>query len=222
MLKVLVAPDDRVEPKLSLIEPGQHLCHRTRSDTKTSRMKPTVDVPEQTGADQPFRTALFHHSPAASLITRISDGEIVEVNEAFCRLTGYRREELIGTATTTLGLYANPGDRERLLAAFRRDGRVQDLELDVCRRSGEIRSVVASYEAISMDGSDCFLGTAIDITGRKRAERALTESESRFRHLTTMTNDLFYSCRRHGGRALPASSGWGATPAACSGSATTN
>lgn len=159
-------------------------------------MKPTVDVPEQTGADQPFRTALFHHSPAASLITRISDGEIVEVNEAFCRLTGYRREELIGTATTTLGLYANPGDRERLLAAFRRDGRVQDLELDVCRRSGEIRSVVASYEAISMDGSDCFLGTAIDITGRKRAERALTESESRFRHLTTMTNDLFYSCRR--------------------------
>ncbi len=34
VLKVLVAPDDRVEPKLSLIEPGQHLCHRTRSDTK--------------------------------------------------------------------------------------------------------------------------------------------------------------------------------------------
>ena len=159
-------------------------------------MKPTVDVPEQTGAEQPFRSALFHHSPAASMITRISNGEIVEVNEAFCHLVGYRREELIGNATTALGLYAHPGDRERLLAAFQRDGRVQELELDVCRRSGEIRSVVASYEAISMDGIDCFIGTAIDITERKRAERALKESESRFRHLTTMSNDLFYSCRR--------------------------
>jgi diguanylate cyclase (GGDEF)-like protein/PAS domain S-box-containing protein len=159
-------------------------------------MKPTVEIPEQAGADESFHTALFHHSPAATLITRVSDGEVQDVNEPFCRLTGYRREELIGNTTTALGLYANPRDRERLVDAFRRDGQVRDIEIDVRARSGEIRSVVASFEAIRVNGADCFIGSAVDVTQRKRAERAVAESESRFRHLTTMTNDLFYSCRR--------------------------
>lgn len=159
-------------------------------------MMPTVEVPGQCGTEESFRTVLFHHSPVASMISRISTGEIEEANEAFCRLIGYRRDELVGQTTTALGLFANPQDRERLLDGFRRDGCVRDIEIDVRCRSGEVRSVVASYEAVSLNGHDCFIGCAIDITQRKRAEQAMAESEDRFRHLTTMTNDLFYSCRR--------------------------
>jgi diguanylate cyclase (GGDEF)-like protein/PAS domain S-box-containing protein len=157
---------------------------------------PIVAEPDGPGAEGSFRTALFHHSPVATLISLISSGVIQDANEAFCQLVGYRHEDLVGRTTNDLNLWANPQDRQRLTEMFQRDGQVRDIEIDCRTRSGEIRYLVASFEAIHLNGLDCFISTAVDITRRKSAEQAVAESESRFRHLTTMTNDLFYSCRR--------------------------
>ena len=48
--------------------------------------------------------------------------------------------------------------------------------------------------AISGDGR--VMGFCSDVTERKQAQRALSDSESRFRRISSLTSDLVYSCRR--------------------------
>jgi diguanylate cyclase (GGDEF)-like protein/PAS domain S-box-containing protein len=53
-----------------------------------------------------------------------------------------------------------------------------------------------SLEAIQLGEQDCFISTALDITESKQAEARLSESEQRFRCVTSMTSDMFYTCDR--------------------------
>ena len=39
---------------------------------------------------------IFHAGPAPMTINALPDGQYVDVNDAFCQLVGYSREELIG------------------------------------------------------------------------------------------------------------------------------
>ena len=60
-------------------------------------------------ADAFFQT-LFQSSPDAALVTRMRDGAILHVNDEFCHITWFTREEAIGKTATELKLYLNPDD----------------------------------------------------------------------------------------------------------------
>lgn len=46
----------------------------------------------------------FMTNPAAVILSRLADGLQLDVNEAYCRLVGYSREELLGHPTSEFGL----------------------------------------------------------------------------------------------------------------------
>jgi diguanylate cyclase (GGDEF)-like protein/PAS domain S-box-containing protein len=142
--------------------------------------------------------ALFYCSPVALVLTSMTDGRIVDLNDAYCQLVGYRREELVGHTSLELGLWADSADRQKVLELVHRDGRVRQLEIALRTRSGEIRHLEVSFEATRLNGEDCFISTAIDVTARMQAASALAERERLFRHVTRMTSDLFYTCQRGG------------------------
>ena len=112
----------------------------------------------------------FLGSPDAILITRVSDGQILDVNESFIRLSGFSREEAVGRSTIALDLWADPGDRERCVTALRDEGSVRDLEFDFRTRSGEVLQCMLSGSLIDVDGEPHILLIVRDITERKQAE----------------------------------------------------
>src|SRR4029453_3874204 len=61
----------------------------------------------------------FRARPGSLVISRLADGVVLEVNESFLAITGYERDEIIGQSTLSLGLYANPEDRQRAVNALR-------------------------------------------------------------------------------------------------------
>ena len=61
---------------------------------------------------------LFETSPIPTLITRIADSRILQVNEAFVLGNAYSRERLLQSDTQELELWADPAQREALLAEF--------------------------------------------------------------------------------------------------------
>ena len=82
--------------------------------------------------------ASIDHSPIATVITdaRLPDNPIVAVNRAFCELTGYGREEIVGRNCRFLaGAGTEPAARATLCRAVA-EGRPALVELTNYRKDG--------------------------------------------------------------------------------------
>jgi two-component system sensor kinase FixL len=129
-------------------------------------------VEERRKAAERFVKA-FRSSPDAIMIKRRSDFHIIEVNERWEELFGYRREEAIGRTASELNLYLSKADRARLIARNASDGgSVRDLEMPVCTRTGEVRQALFCAEVVDLAGERCLIVIIRDITDRKRIEEA--------------------------------------------------
>jgi PAS domain S-box-containing protein len=126
-------------------------------------------------------SATFHASVDPIIISRLGDGLIIDVNEAYLRLTGCPREALIGMTTLQLGLVADPDGRAWRAAQAREHGSLRDAPSLLRTRSGELRDCLQTSFAIEVDGQPCWVSVMRDVTEAKRAERALQASEERLR-----------------------------------------
>ena len=123
--------------------------------------------------------SMFQSSPNAMLLTRLEDGSMLEVNEQFEKITGYAAAEAIGRTTAELKLFAEDSMRETMADLLRNGQRVQDLEIDYRRKSGERFRGQLSADVILVGGERVILSSVSDITDRKRLElereRMITE-----------------------------------------------
>lgn len=156
--------------------------HRTQSGGTISihsditRLKQEEDALRQ--SEQRFSRA-FQFSPGSTAIAEIDDGALIDVNEKWQETFGWTREEVIGKSVQDLGIWADRSDRCRFIELLRADGRVRNFEARQCSREGDVRDMVVSGETVPLDGKPRLLITSHDITERKRAERALHDSEAR-------------------------------------------
>ena len=150
-------------------------------------------------SEESYRTIL-RTAPYSIAISRISDGCYLEVNKAFCRRTGYSREEALGRTPFDLNLYKNPSDRERMIQTLRDQGQVEDMEINVRTKDGRRLEGMVSSRPIRYKGEDCMLSMTVDISALKRTQRALEESEKRFRTIfETAADPIFLTDAQSGG-----------------------
>lgn len=112
----------------------------------------------------------FQASPALIALTRLSDGTFVAVNEAFCKISGYREDEVIGRGALDLKIYDQPGQRDEYVREIREQGRVRDREHRLRTKDGSLLTVLTSGESFELDGVPHLLTVGLDITARKQAE----------------------------------------------------
>jgi PAS domain S-box-containing protein len=143
-------------------------------------------------SEQKYRT-LFNDSRDAIYITS-REGKFLDVNPALLELLGYAREEMIDK-TNVHNIYVNPADRDRFQREIERKGSVRDYEVKFCKKNGtEMDCLLTSTVRRSPNGTVLgYQGIIRDVTERKRAERALQESEARYRAIVEDQTELI--CR---------------------------
>ena len=131
-------------------------------------------------SEERFATA-FRRGPLAFMLTSTRDNRYIEVNDAFEEITGYQREEVIGKTPYDIGLWVKPEQRVELVEQAKATGYFRAIETPFRTKSGEIRQALGTGTLIDIDGEQCLLSVAVDITDRKRALESLRDSEELLR-----------------------------------------
>src|SRR6266498_240316 len=145
------------------------------------------DITERKRAEEALRESeerfakAFRASPDGLVITRQSDGVILEVNDSWRQMLGYGSDEVIGKGWAHFDFPIDPTDRRHVRAIMEEQGYIRDFEMAIKRKSGEALIARISIEPIELRGEPCFVTIVHDITQRKRAEEALRESEEQAR-----------------------------------------
>ncbi len=133
--------------------------------------------------EQIFDT-VFRSAPIAALISDTREGRIKDANRVFEDLSGYGIDEARGQRATDLGLWVSRRERDQVRGV--RDGQGHALrahEVRLRNRRGEDRVMLLSTDRIFLDGEECQLWYATDITERKRAESELARYRNHLEEL---------------------------------------
>jgi diguanylate cyclase (GGDEF)-like protein/PAS domain S-box-containing protein len=123
-------------------------------------------------------------------------GAIVDVNEAFCRLTGYSREEVIGQSTQMLQSDRHPAEFYQYMAAVLKNTGQWTGEVWGRRKNGEVYPKLLSMSAVRnrADKVTHYVGIITDITHIKRTEERLHRM-AHFDPLTQLPNRVLFRSR---------------------------
>lgn len=142
---------------------------------------------ERTLKESEERYRTIFEDAAVGIVQASSEGRLLSANKAFADMYGYDSPEQMISEITDVGtqFYVNPEDREKTLRALREKGIFGPSELYLKRRDGTPLWVQAVARAVrSPEGKLLYAeGIHIDITDRKHAEKALRESEAKYRIL---------------------------------------
>ena len=116
-------------------------------------------------------------SPVSIAVSRASDGVLRYTNRTFDEMYGYGATK----GKKAVDLYVNPADRAQILS-LARQGLVKDYEVNVKRRDGSQFWVSSSVAKINYGGEPAFLIASIDVTERKKLDRAKDEFVSLVSH----------------------------------------
>lgn len=142
------------------------------------------DVTEQKRAESALRSSeekfakAFRSSPMEMVITTLTEGRFLEVNEAFERNTGYSRDEVLGRTAIEMGMWPDPRSRSAVVADVAKYGRILNREIQIRTKSGEVGTKLYSAELIHIGAERCLLAVSEDITKRKRIQENLLRSEA--------------------------------------------
>lgn len=173
----------------STLMPDGNLQYILQDVTEQKKMENALKASEEKFARS------FQSSPDALTISALDDGRLIEVNDVFCQMSGYAREEALGRSAEQLQIWVDLHDRQQIVQQLQETGSVRDFETLLRQRSGDILTCLLSAEAIELNGEPCMLVITRDVSERKRMETDLRLSEERYRIVSSVISDYTFFTR---------------------------
>ena len=173
------------------LEEYSHLLMQ-KVDERTQALQQEILEHEQTEAalresEEKFAKA-FRSSPDGMALFSISTRKHLDVNDKWTEITGYSREEAIGSNPTDLNLWIDLEERDRMLAILDVEGKIMNYEARFLAKNGRKFTGLISSETIEFGGQAFSLYAVKDISDRKTIEENIKQSEKKYRDLVESAN----------------------------------
>ena len=149
------------------------LSREMKSEGGATRTIIIRDVTERKRAEEALRESESRFRTLAEAtfegVAITENGRFTDVNEQFCRISGFDRPELLGMDVSVL---VHPEDRDRVLDNIL-SGRESAVEHRMFRKNGSTILVEAHGKTVRHDGRDRRLSAVRDITEARKAEEAI-------------------------------------------------
>lgn len=151
------------------------------------------DISERKQAETEIKEAkerfelFFNTTPNAALITRLTDGIMTEVNEAFVALTGYSREDIIGKTSTEFNIWVYQSEYRAFVSEIRKEGFSKNFEAHFWQKNGTRFIGNISGKIIHLQGIPHVVSITFDITDARRTKEALRMTNAKLQLLSGIT-----------------------------------
>lgn len=134
----------------------------------------------------------FFENAVEGIYRTTPGGKFLLVNHSLAQMFGYASPQELIDSITDIGeqMYAEPGYRKEILRLVRKNGRVDDFEIQGKRKDGSTTWVSVSLRSVpDKTGRIRYLeGFMRDINARKQAEKALQESQAQLEQVVHQHN----------------------------------
>jgi diguanylate cyclase (GGDEF)-like protein/PAS domain S-box-containing protein len=162
---------------------SQRAEHQTLLVQQELNARLRQEIETRVAAEESARTSsesfrrLFDAAPVAMILMGAREGNILRANEAAYALYGAPSGQQ-GERAQIGRFFADPEDRDRLLARLRGRGTLPPTEVHMRNLDGAALEVLLAAKRVQYQNDPCYIVGAVDITGRKNMEEKL-------RHLAT-------------------------------------
>lgn len=133
-------------------------------------------------SEQRFAAA-FHTTNAGFLLIQASKGIVLDVNQAWLDMLGYRIHEVLGKRVQDLDFFAELVNYEAICTTLRKSIAFEIPEVQVTRKDGQQRVHSVYVHKVNMQSERCYLVTVLDITEILQARRDLEAALAREKQL---------------------------------------
>ena len=123
---------------------------------------------------------VFEHSVDAIAISRTDNGRILEVNDAFLRMSGYKRKQIIERSFNELDIFPRIEEVSSSAKALMKFGSYRNHEVLVRRRDGQEVPTLVSATLFEDDGVTMAMTIAKDLRELRTTQQQLRDVEHRF------------------------------------------
>jgi len=164
---------DEVRLKPAMIDGQPHILAFTRDITEHKHALAALQAREEQ-----YRAIFDESTDCLGLWDK--NGRLVDVNQAFTRIRGYTREEVLGRTLTDRTNEPSAAQRQALIegALAGHNGRI---EVQLPYLHGGTMDLEIRYVPVTFGGERYALSVARDVTASRERERALMRSEARLR-----------------------------------------
>jgi diguanylate cyclase (GGDEF)-like protein/PAS domain S-box-containing protein len=139
--------------------------------------------------------AAFHNNAQAATLARISDGLLVDVNDAWLTLSGFTRAEVAGKSTLELGIWANAAERQASMNALESGQTTVVVETRMNAKAGLQRAVRFNGTRFDLDGVPHILSFFTDVTGETASAQTLKDELDFIEKITARVPVLLFQFR---------------------------
>jgi diguanylate cyclase (GGDEF)-like protein/PAS domain S-box-containing protein len=140
-------------------------------------------------SEERFRRLFETGTDSKFLLSR--EGRILDLNHIAYQRLGYTKNEMLGRYAAEFVAPEHAAEVARRIARVSREGQATYTSAQVCK-DGSVIEVEISTIRLELDGQETYYSIVRDVTERSRIEKALHESEKRFRDLVETTTDWIW------------------------------